>query len=132
MKYMPSVKQMEQGSGKKASVPAAIEKDTVINDITLYSYSEEHPVQADRQKRGEGRETGSPKPELKTISQEAFKTEDEPGHPVAVPSKSEKSMKRFVILGRSPYNADNPFPVNTEIPGGFILQDPAWCVRYQK
>jgi len=113
------VKQIEQGNEKQASVPDAIRKDTVINDITLYSYREEHPVKADPGK--EVKKAVLPeasKPGLKAVSPEALKTDDEPGHPVAAPSKPEKSMKRFVILGRSPYNTNNPFPLDTEIPGG--------------
>ena len=104
------VKQMENGK-KTNPLPPAIEKDTVINDITVYVYKGE------KQKPAEERKS---KPETRqaTISPDAFNTIDEPGDRIKAPVTPDNALNRFVILDKSPYTSTNPFPMNTEIPKG--------------
>jgi hypothetical protein len=102
------VKQMENGK-KENAVPQAIKKDTVINGITRYTYREP-------EKNVETTKKTLTRQAAPTV--ETFKTKDEPGDMVKIPPKDGDNFNRFVILGKSPYNAKNPFPVNTAIPKG--------------
>ncbi len=104
------VKQMEQGQSSQA-VPPAIQKDTVMNDITLYTYreAEKKPVSPAKMqvKEEKSPDTG-----------DTFRTDAEPGDKVTPPKNADQSLNHFVILSKSPYSGSNPFPLNTEIPKG--------------
>ncbi len=104
------VKKMEQG-GTTESIPPAIQKDTVINAITLYTYTKKDPAS--------GREVkAQPSDEPAAIKPDALQASGEPGHRVTPPEKNEAPENRFVVLDKSPYNAGNPFPLDMEIPRG--------------
>lgn len=92
--------------------PETIQPAKKINNIQVYEYSDQVVA----------KETGtSPANSSKPISatvQEKFKTSDEPGEVIQNPVKNNHVVNRFVILDSSPYNANNPFPVNVKLPEG--------------
>ncbi len=101
---------MEKGSEAKA-LPSAIRKDTVINDITLYTYRS-----GEQKQETIAKEPG--KREKMTPSADTFDTSNEPGDKIETGENGDESASRFVILGKSPYSDKNPFPVDTGIPAG--------------
>jgi len=86
-----------------APLPEAIEVDTVINDLTVYSFKDEPKVVTEKQAvKGEPGETVKQviveeKPEVKAEAQ---------------------VINRFEVLASSPYNAANPIPLNIPLPKG--------------
>ncbi len=83
-----------------------------INDIKVYEYSDKvveeelNPIQKTTSNN------------LPTKQEEKFNTQDEPGEIVNTSLKPEKIINRFVILGASPYNSNNPIPVDVSLPDG--------------
>jgi tetratricopeptide (TPR) repeat protein len=124
--YYLLVKKQESGTAETKKVPDAIQKDTVINDITVYTYKP--PVA---------------KNEVQEQSPQAVTEVEKPAElikPIEAvaeiqPVKAEdKTMNRFTLLDKSPYSANNPFPEDTDIPKGayykiqlaVLSQNPEW------
>lgn len=91
----------------KDEVPSEIQEKTVINDITVYQYSDE-VVNKELNKEVVKAE----------ISTSDFDVRQEPGEVVSEKSKTENHLNRFVILSSSPYNSNNPVPVDVKLPEG--------------
>jgi len=86
-----------------AELPDAIEKDTVINDLTVYRYKDQTSDNTTpEQVKGEPGE----------IVQEVI-IEDK-----APVEESNSVINRFEILASSPYNQVNPIPLNIQLPAG--------------
>jgi hypothetical protein len=100
-------------NSKKEEVPASIEVDTVLNGMTIYQFKSE----IDKEKDTEP----TLKPEEKKEKTEVYKKDlvkNEPGEIIKAPLKPTRQDHRFVVLKESPYNANNPFPMNVTIPAG--------------
>lgn len=91
---------------KSTEIPEAIEKDTVISNITVYRFKdmEKAPVKKVEQKK--------PVPvKVVEVKKEIEKQEETTG-------SSQTVTNRFVILNSSPYSADNPIPIDSQLPAG--------------
>ncbi len=100
----------------KTIIPETIEKEKEINGITVYKFKNkkegiERKTEATRGKHSEENK------EVVNEKLKAFETEDEPGEVIRSQEKA-SDMNRFLIQSKSPYNADNPFPEDVDIPDG--------------
>jgi tetratricopeptide (TPR) repeat protein len=88
------------------TIPPAIKKDTVINEIAVYHFKQE--VMAIE------------KPEVKEEKPPLVQSfpVNEPGSVVKPPETKSNNVSRFMVLDASPYNDNNPFPVDTPLPQG--------------
>jgi tetratricopeptide (TPR) repeat protein len=109
--YYLLVKQSEGQKPEVKNIPDAIEKDTVINDITLYKY----------------KQTEAPKAEPDTTQQVIVVPDNKvvtmslnspPPKVTVVPESSVKDKNQFEILGKSPYSESNSFPEDSNMPMG--------------
>lgn len=106
--------------GPSSPVPASIEVDTVIRDITVYRYAEErHDINGEPgDDENHGKLTGVV-----------------PGGSAAAPKKPEnreaEDVSRFDILNASPYNELHPIPLDVPLPAGvfYRIQLGAYSVR---
>lgn len=110
---------MENGSAgqsPKPEVPEAIEKDREVNGITVYKYKEGETQALALEAERKAVES---KPEsVSKLAQEAFKTANEPGEVIPPLPIAISGLNHFAVLEKSPYNQQNPFPVDIEIPSG--------------
>lgn len=97
----------EKKTVSKPEVPAGIKEKNVINDIIVYEYSDEI-VNRELNKIDE--------PE--NLNEAVFDTRQEPGDVVKEAVKPDSHLSRFVILKSSPYNSNNPIPLDLKIPDG--------------
>lgn len=110
---------LHENMPKTSDHPPAIEKASEIGGITVYQYTQD--VQSKETEKIGAKEiiaeTGNNRA-LPEKSTESFHTADEPGEVIAPLHERDPDMNRMVILASSPYNANNPFPKDVEIPSG--------------
>ncbi len=108
--YYLKVKQMENGTPETKKIPEAIVKDTVVNDITVYNY------------KPSGADPSEPETKTEPVVFPAPATnkpvEGEPGEVIAPVKETVKPILRFVVLDKSPYSGNNPFPEDVSLPKG--------------
>ena len=100
----------EYESNESPDIPETIEKADEIQGITVYKYTD---AVVDK----ELGKPDTPGPDEKTADK-SFNTVDEPGEVIKQPAKAEQVIKRFVILDASPYNLNNPYPLDVSLPEG--------------
>jgi len=117
-------------------LPAAIEKDTVINDMTVYRFAEQpdrinekakevfHGQPADMEDSGNEKDA-EPGAVAEKSSDRAEKllpaerSSDPPVNKLVEDKRGDPTvLNSFEILDRSPYSAETPVPANMAIPGG--------------
>jgi len=86
-----------------ASIPAAIEVDTVMEDLTVYQYTE-------------------PEPDLVSEPRIPVTTTGSVSNSFQSSSYDQSSVNRFEILASSPYSASNPIPMDVKLPGGALYR----------
>lgn len=112
------------GKPLEGSLTPAIRKDTVKNGIGVYTFNKPDSLNIKRTNPEKNNE----------VAGQTFLTENEPGIPVKTPGKQDNNQSRFLILDRSPYNEQNPFPLDQPLPEGpfyriqlgVFSQKPAW------
>ncbi|MCB8994404.1 MAG: hypothetical protein H6538_02230 [Bacteroidales bacterium] len=99
------VNQKMGGRPEPKKIPEAIEKDTIINDITVYKF----------------KQTTEPEKKEAPATTEVKKAPEvvgEPGEVIKSDKKTENELSRFVVLNASPYSQKNPFPEDLHLPKG--------------
>ncbi len=93
-------------------LPEAIEKDTVINDLTVYKFKQEEAGELQEKPSGEElREVpGEPGEVVMEVVTEQKKEPEK--------SPQREVINRFEILSSSPYSDSNPIPLNMPVPQG--------------
>jgi hypothetical protein len=104
-----TVKEVAESTTEK-TIPSSIKVDTVLNGMTVYQYKAE----LDEAKNPEA----ALKPEQKKEANKKDLLINEPGEIINAPLKPTRQDHRFIILKESPYNANNPFPIDVDIPSG--------------
>jgi len=119
------------GYSKEKEVPDVLEKDTVINEITVYRYA----LDASAENAGAGDGTTEAKDPLQKNETKEFPPGKEEGLPKKTtelqakpannplpkgpePVNVGKVVNDFDILAGSPYHADAPIPMDQAVPGG--------------
>ncbi len=110
--YYVSMKEMEGDIQKEKQIPATIKAEKLINDITVYHFTEE---------------TNKKELEKSEISEQSLINEKEiiPVKPVHEAKKQEdkhQPFNRFVISEKSPYSVNNPFPLDLPLPEGALYK----------
>ncbi len=124
--YYLAVKKMEKENPGAKKIPGTIEKDTVINDITVYKFKQ--PAAVENKPKVPEQEPVVSKPEPQKL------LEGEPGEVVKPAKETRSEMVRFAILDKSPYSSNNPFPEEVNYPKGAyykiqlaaVSKDPEW------
>jgi len=106
--YYAQLRKLENGKKAEDQLPA-IEKDTVINAMTVYRFNTPQSI-----KNSDDKPTSKSSPNVKTAG-EAVK---EPKKPAVSPVRKSEVANHFIILEKSPYSSVNPFPVDIDIPAG--------------
>ena len=125
---------------KKKDIPATIEKDTVINEMTVYRFVDsgettekdepETPDVNEKAKVAFGAAAGMTKPEKMEIAEEKSPaaTGEKKGSAADIekekPAKAGNSFmgEQFSILPATPYSAENPIPVDEPLPAGTVYK----------
>ncbi len=101
----------ERKEKKLSEIPTEIKEKTVINDITVYEYSDE-VVNQELNNKKTLEESRQDKEKAN------FNTTEKPGELVAPVSKTDNYLKSFIILESSPYSSNNPIPLDVNLPDG--------------
>jgi len=133
--YYLKVKQMENGKTETKKVTETIEKDTVINNITVYKYKPSEPattvVLPPAPIKSDVKPIETP---MVTATATVIPVETTV---IAAPStvkSAGNSIKQFEIKGKSSYSPANPFPEDVKMPSGayykiqlaVLSQNPEW------
>lgn len=115
----------EQGSPDTLSanenLPGVIEEDTVINEMTVYRYVDEQPVDEKARTAFKGPAAGK---ENAADTEKPSAQEQEKGNVTDVQAGKAKErptagvLREFRILPEPPYTVDQPIPVDAAIPSG--------------
>jgi len=97
----------------KEKIPETIEKDTSINDITVYKYKTK-PIEKTVE-NALTQDTVVPEENPKKENEQVLK---EPGEAIKAFAKEKDSSNRFYVLKTSPYSDNNPFPKDIVLPKG--------------
>lgn len=115
-------------------LPGSIEKDTVINEMTVYRFVEQDSISSKAREVFSGNDQQASESERKGPQQSSEKTVDATRENLPdSPGKNEvkerqvgkaagTARKSFKLLDRSPYSMKNPIPVDVEIPDGVFYR----------
>jgi len=107
-------------SGKKEQVPEVLEKDTVINDMTVYRFAKPEQV-SEKAKEAFTRPGKEPVEDVK--KEEVKKERDkQPESQQVKASEVNVAPNRFEMMDRPAYSASNPIPLNTALPEGVFYR----------
>lgn len=106
----------ESVAGKE--VPASIKKDTVINEITVYKFVSNDSIAKKAKESFRPAESDSRQIIAEQKPAELVEKESAQILPEIKPVNTPDILKRFEVLGASPYSENSPIPMNTPLPKG--------------
>jgi hypothetical protein len=107
--YYVLVKKLETGKSAENKVPAAIKKDTIINDLAIYKFKPPQDVPVIPAKTA---------PTAVVAVNEVVAIAEKPVDKVKPSPKKVEEGNQFAVLEKSPYSAGNPIPADIAIPSG--------------